>query len=434
MMSGPIARRHFLRSSSALIALPFLESLGFRRFASAASTRAASARPKRLVFLGFGWGVTRETWFPDSSKKGTDWSLPPGLAPLEQHRRDLTVIQGLSNRFSNEAHWGSTFWLTGANRYAQPGQSFHNTISVDQVAAEVLGKNNRFPSLQLSCEQREESGHGPGLSLAWNRQGKPMPGLTQPTLAFHKLFSDESTPLAQRQAELRQKRSVLDTVRLDAKSVASRLIRSDVDKLDEYLQSIREIETRLSLEEQWLDKPKAKPAEPITLPKKTLEGFEEIDLMYRLLVAALQTDTTRVVTYQQPVESLLKSLDIGFTGHNVSHYSPGPRMEASQLRDRKQSELLARLLDRLKAARESDGSSLFDHTTVVYGSNIQSAHYLDNCPTLVAGRGAGFHLGHHVSLPGKTPLCNLWLTLLRGSGVEAASHGDSTGVLSQLLA
>jgi hypothetical protein len=261
-----------------------------------------------------------------------------------------------------------------------------------------------------------------------------LPGIANPVQAFHKLFSDESTPLAQRQAELRQKRSILDTVREDAKTVSSRLIREDVDKLDEYFQSIREIETRLSNEALWLDRPKIKPTDLIPLPKSTVEGYEEIQLMYRLIVAALQTDTTRIATYQQPVESLLRSLDIAFTGHNVSHYTAGPRMEASELRDKKQSELLSGLLDRLKAAREPDGSTLFDHTTLVFGSNIQSAHYLDNCPTVVAGRGAGVRMGQHVVLPAKTPLCNLWLTLLRGSGVAVESHGDSTGVLPELLA
>jgi hypothetical protein len=387
-----------------------------------------------MVFLGFGWGVTRESWFPDSQVTGSDWKLPPGLLPLARHQKDLTVVQGLSNNFTSEAHWGSTFWLTGANRYAEPGQSFHNSISADQVAADAIGRGNRFASLQLSCEQPQESGHGPGLSLAWNCQGKPLPGIANPVQAFHKLFSDESTPLAQRQAELRQKRSILDTVREDAKTVSSRLIREDVDKLDEYFQSIREIETRLSNEALWLDRPKIKPTDLIPLPKSTVEGYEEIQLMYRLIVAALQTDTTRIATYQQPVESLLRSLDIAFTGHNVSHYTAGPRMEASELRDKKQSELLSGLLDRLKAAREPDGSTLFDHTTLVFGSNIQSAHYLDNCPTVVAGRGAGVRMGQHVVLPAKTPLCNLWLTLLRGSGVAVESHGDSTGVLPELLA
>ena len=139
-------RRTFLRSSSALVALPFLESLGFRRFASAAEPAAS---PKRLVFLGMGFGVTRDSWFPDIKQSGADYELSEGLKPLANHKEDFTVIQNLSNQFSSEAHWGSTFWLTGANRYAEPGQSFHNSVSADQVAAETLGRNTRFTSMQL---------------------------------------------------------------------------------------------------------------------------------------------------------------------------------------------------------------------------------------------------------------------------------------------
>jgi hypothetical protein len=116
----------------------------------------------------------------------------------------------------------------------------------------------------------------------------------------------------------------------------------------------------------------------------------------------------------------------------MSHYHPGNRMEASQHRDRVQSEMFATLLDKLKSTREADGTSLFDHTTVVYGSNIRSVHYLDNCPTVIAGRGAGVALGRHIVLPKNTPLCNVWLTLLKGTGIGIDSHGDSTGIVKEL--
>ena len=424
-------RRHFLRSTGTLIALPALESIGFKAFAAP----KAITRPKRMVFLGFGWGVTKETWFPDKAKTGADWQLPPGLKPLARHQKDITVIQNLANKFTNEAHWGSTFWLTGANRYGEPGQSFHNSISADQVAAEAFGKDTRFTSLQLSCENGEEAGHGPGLSLAWDRRGKPVSGFNNPVVAFHRLFSDDTTPLAQRQAQLKQKRSVLDTVLDDASSVARGLSKEDNDKLAEYLQSIRDIEVRLGKDEQWLDKPKPRPAQDLLEPKGEIAGYEEIKLMYALIAAALQADVTRVATYRQPVSSLLKSLKIPFSGHNLSHYGPGPRMEASQLRDAKQAELLAGLIDKLKATKEADGTTLFDHTALAYGSNIQSIHYLDNCPTLITGGGAGVKLGQHLVMNDpKTPLCNLWLTLLRGNGLNVASHGDSTGLIHELMA
>src|SRR5262249_47934504 len=148
MKTNLFDRRHFLRAAGTVLALPSLESIGFHRPVSAATKTVA--RPKRAVFLGFGWGVTEETWMPDTKVTGRDYVLPQGLAPLERHKADFTVVQGLTNKFANEAHWGSTFWLTGANRYAEPGQSFHNSISADQVAAERLGTDTRFTSIQLS--------------------------------------------------------------------------------------------------------------------------------------------------------------------------------------------------------------------------------------------------------------------------------------------
>ena len=156
--------------------------------------------------------------------------------------------------------------------------------------------------------------------------------------------------------------------------------------------------------------------------------------MYHLIAAALQTDNTRVISYRQPVASLLQSLDITMAPHNMSHYTPGERMQASQKRDIAQSELLAGLLDQLKATKEADGSSLLDHVALAYGSNIRSIHYLDNCPTILAGGGANLKMGQHLALSKDTPLCDVWLTMLNGLGVQSERHGDSSGVVKKLRA
>ncbi len=426
-----LPRRYFLRSSRAFIALPFLESFGFRRFASAAETVTP---PKRMVFLGMGFGVTKDTWYPDKKTVGSDYVLPEGLQPLVRHKEDITVIQNLANQYNNEAHWGSTFWLTGANRYAEPGQSFNNTISADQVAAEQLGRDTRFTSVQLGHRGGDNSGHGPGLSLAWNRQGKPVAALNDPVAAFHRLFAEETTPLQQRQADLQRQRSILDTVLEDAKSVRRGLTRNDTDKIDEYFQSIRDIETRLSKEEQWLAVPKKRPHSDLVEPDESLEGVEEVGMMYDLMVAGMQVDASRVFTYRQPLDTFIRSMGSTISAHNMSHYSDGARKEVSQMRDQKQSELFANFIDRLKAVKEPDGSTLFDNTTLTLGSNIHSIHYLTNCPTIVTGGGSGIRHGRHLVMPEKTPLCNLWLSLLNGSGIKTESHGDSNGQIEELFA
>ncbi len=428
-MKTQINRRQVLRGTGALIALPALESIGFRRFASAA-TNAPGAPPKRSVFLGIGFGVTKETWFPDATRTGADYELSEGLAPLARHKSDITVVQGCSNQFTNEAHWGSTFWLTGANRYSVPGQNMANSISADQVVAQQLGRDTRFSSIQLNGSSLE--GHGPGLSLSWDQRGKPVAGQDDPVQVFHKLFSADDMPLEQRQAAIAENRSVLDAVLIDARRVQRGLTKTDTDKLDEYFQGIRDIETRLNKDEAWLEVPKAKA--PVDEPEPGLKGKAEIEIMQDLIVAALQTDSTRSLTYRMPGQSLLQSLDLKPSSHNVSHYSPGDRMEASKVRDKTHSELLARLIDKLKATKEADGSSLFDHTAVAFGSNISSIHYLTNCPTVLTGGGANLKLGQHLVLERGTPLCNVWLTMLQGLGINTQRHGDSTGVVKELLA
>ena len=426
-------RRCFLRSGAAIVALPLLESLGFRRFASAAAMTAAP--PKRLIFLGFGWGVTESTWYPDVKQTGTDYVLPPGLQPLARHKADFTVVQGLHNKFANEGHWGSTLWLTGANRYSQPGQSFSNSVSADQVAAAELGKETRFPSLQLNGDGLLGlSGHGPGLSLAWDVRGKPVGGQNNPLEAYHRLFSADKTPLAEKQAQLARQRSVLDAVLENANDLQRRLSKNDNAKLDEYFQGVRDIETRIGRDEQWLGVPQPKTS--LKEPKPGLSGYEEIKLMYDIMLAAMQTDASRVFTYRQPVQTLLTSVGITVHPHDMSHYHTtlGEKLEASQKRDQIQSELLSGFLDKLKAAKEPDGSSLFDHVALAYGSNLRTGHNLDNCPTVLTGGGAGIKLGRHVVVPKDTPLCNAWLTLLRAIGVNVERHGDSTGVLNELIA
>lgn len=430
------SRRNFLRSSTALIGLPFLPSLNSANatvLPSAVSQSVPGKVPKRMVFLGLGWGVTKETWYPDRNQIGVDYDLPPGLRPLSKHKNDMTVIQNLQHQHSDQPHSGSTFWLTGANRYEVPGQSFHNTVSVDQVAAAQFGQHTRFTSLQFDCDSID--GHGPGLSLAWNQSGKPMSGLNTPVKAFHKLFSSENVPLSQRQEMIKERRSILDAVAGEAKSISRTLNTHDTGKLNEYFQSIRDIEVRLEKEEQWLDVPKRQPNPRVKIPAGDLAGYNEVKTMYDLMVAAMQVDASRVFSYRMPNNSFIQSLGATITAHNMSHYNSDDRREVSETRDRKHSELLSYFFDRLKSTREVDGSTLFDNTIIAFGSNISTVHNLDNCPTLIAGGGARIRHGRHLVMNDpRTPLCNLWLSLLQGVGVNARSHGDSTGIIQELFA
>ena len=306
-----INRRNFLRGTGAFIALPTLESMGAEAFTR---TKSPSKPPKRLAFMSMGFGVTEKTYFPDKNQKGTGYKIPQGLSPLKKYQEDFTFVQGCEHKFTRQAHWGSTYWLTGANQFGTPGQSFSNTISADQVAAAQFGKHTRFSSIQLSAPDLGD-GHGPGLSLAWDHRGKPVSGWNSPLVAYHNLFNADDTPLAQRKAQLVEKRSIMDNVLIEAKDMQRGLSKSDKDKLDEYFQGIRDIETRLSKTESWMDVPKSKA--PFEAPTANISGPVEIETMYKILVAALQTDNTRVITYRQPLKRF-----IGGNPHGMSHYSP----------------------------------------------------------------------------------------------------------------
>ena len=425
------SRRNFICAASSFVALPFLPSLGFTSGKSNLSTK--TSRPKRLMFIGQGWGNAPDGYLPDRKQIGKDYTLTPSMQPLSLHKDKFSIYQGLWNKFSNEGHWSSTFWLTGANKFGKPGSSYSNTISADHVAAKQWGIETRYQSLQLDCKGAYGEGHGVGSSLSFDDHGKSIPGLQNPLLVFHKLFSNKGATLEERQASITSGRSVLDALRGNTADVKRGLSHADTDKLNEYFQSIRDIETRLAREEKWLNKPKPS-IDGLKEPEKGLEGIEEIEMMYDLAIAAFKTDQTRVITYRQPVQTLLNSMGLKVAGHAMTHPSPGPLMEAAHARDKKQLELFAGLIDRLLATKEPDGSSLFDHTTVVFGGNTRTVHSTDNCPTILAGGGSGLKLGEQFNYPDKTPLCNLWLTILKGSGLKVNKHGDSTGTFDELYA
>lgn len=420
-------RRLILKSATATLALPWLPSLNHVAFAREKQPQAHS----KMVFLCMGWGVTKETWYPDIKQKGENYELSEGLKPLQKHKKDMSIIQNTEHQFTINGHHGSTFYLTGANQYAIAGKSFSNTISVDQVAAAKWGKHTRYNSLPFDCKDANNSGHGPGLSASWDSSGKPIQGLPSPLQIYNKLFGQDELSIDEMKAMIADQRSTLDIFLLDLKRINKKLNSVDREKLEEYQDSVREIENQLEKQLEWMGRPK--PAATLSIPEKEVNGYEETKLMYDLIVSALQTDSTRVVTYRQPVDTLVKAFDIVVTSHNMTHYDRGARYEVSQFRDTKQSELLSYFLDKLKATRDSHGISLFDSTTVSYGSNISHGHTLRNCPAIVAGNPGRLKLGQQVVLPEKTPLCNLWLTLLQANGIQQEKFGDSQGLVEELL-
>jgi hypothetical protein len=180
-LTDSASRRSFLRTGSSVLGIPFLET-----FASAQAT--AAKPPKRVVFLGGGFGFTKDSFYPTKAGRFSEIGLTEGLAPLERHQDDLTMVTNLTNLGATDPHGGSVSYLTGANVAGTPGKRFHNSISCDQLLAKELGSDTRYPTLTLSAKEvdgGQNSGHGKGLSLAWDETGNPIPGLERPIDLFY---------------------------------------------------------------------------------------------------------------------------------------------------------------------------------------------------------------------------------------------------------
>lgn len=424
----PITRRTILRGTGATIALPLLESM-------AAAKPATATPPKRLIFLSYAWGVAKQDWFPVET--GSDYELPASFKHMERHRRDFSILSNVSNKNATQAHWGCTTWLTSADVTATPGKKFQNKVSVDQLAARALGRDTRFSSLALAAakEGSNDGGYGPGLSLSWSDAGNPIAGETSTVGLFDRLFGAGEVSLEERRYLLSKRRSVLDAVLHNAKSIQPKLSTTDREKVEEYLQSVREIEQRLDKSEEWLDKPK--PTAPFARPEGKFTTSEQIRLTYDLMVAAIQTDMTRVITYRQPSAGLLPELGFKVDGHKTTHTRKGDEpYNAALARDQKQLELVAYLIDKLKGIKDVDGTSVFYNSLIAYGGGITIGHDVRDTPTMIAGHGGGgLNQGQHYRYESnQTPLANLWLSMLNQAGYKSDRFADSDGKLTGLFA
>jgi hypothetical protein len=421
-------RRAFLKAGSTVLALPLLDSL--------CDAKAAAANPKRMLFIGCGFGFTIDTFFPTEAGRFSDIGLTQGMAPLERHQNDITMVSNLTNLGASNPHGGSTSYLTGANVNNTPGKKFHNSISLDQVVSRQIGQDTRFPSLTLSAEGGPSTdGHGQGLSLAWSDQGHPIPGILNPVDLYGRLFGQAKESPEEREFRLAQKRSILDGVTSDFKSAKRKLSGNDQDKLEDYFQSVRQIEQNISREVEWAQTPK--PKAPVREPGEGVDGLRALKTMHSLIVAAFQTDSTRVITYRQPVGSVLQGHGINLNPHSLSHYGLDPkRREASEAKDLLFMGLLASLIDQFKSKQDLNGQNLFESSLISYGSNIRSGHGLRGCPSIYTGGAtANLKKGEHIILPEEdTPLANYWLTLMNAAGISLEQFSHSTGKLRELSA
>ncbi|MCC6620728.1 MAG: DUF1552 domain-containing protein [Deltaproteobacteria bacterium] len=441
------SRRAFLGGAGVAVALPFLASLAPRR-----ARGDEPAVPSRLVFWYVPNGMHLPSWIPATT--GAGYALPRILEPLAAHKDDVLVVSNLSNRPGRpdgpgDHGAGTGAFLTCFHVHKTEGDDIENGVSVDQLAARVLGVGARLPSLELGLEGGDalggcDSGYSCAYTrnIAWAGPQTPLPKVTNPRIVFDRLFQgfDPSATEAVRARRTAQRKSVLDWVKGEANALSMKVGGDDRKKLDEYLTGVRELELRIDQSGQSSQGGPSVCA-PGDYPPEDFDVQLQIDLMNELTATALTCDLTRVVTFMLANAGSGRSytfVDPSIVGghHDLSHHMDDPENHRRlELIDRWEVAQLARLLDKLAANTESDGRSTLDHTLCFFSSEIAdgNAHTHDDLPVLLAGGAAlarrPFVTGRHLRTGAGTPIANLFMSMLAMVGAPVTSFGDGTTAL-----
>ena len=438
-----LARRTFLKGVGASLALPMLDAM-------TPAMSAVAKAPARLAFIYVPNGVVNLNWWTPK-ETGKAYEFTRILKPLESLREDFSILSGLDDNNGNalgdgpgdHGRAGASF-LSGVHCKKTAGADILGGVSADQVAAQLVGKQTRFASLELGCEDSRtvgncDSGYSCAYtnSISWRTPTTPNPPEVNPRLVFERLFGTADLSLTPevraRRAEYRK--SILDLVQSDTKKLVANLGANDKRKIDEYLYAIREIEQRIAAAEK--DNRQITPGieKPAGIP---ITFVEYSKLMCDLQLIAFQTDLTRISTLMFAREGSMRvypEIGIPDPHHPLTHH----RNNAEWIEKVAQInvfhvKLFAEYLQKLKNTPDGDGN-LLDHSMIVYGAGISDGnkHDHENLPILLAGRGDGsLTPGQHISYKGGRPITNLYLSLLECLGAKPEKIGDSTGKLEQL--
>lgn len=407
-----LSRRAFLAGAGVSLALPRLEFL-----------QASQWRPMRLVCVGNPLGMLPEAFFP--AEAGSEYKIPPLLEPVERHRERFTVFSHLDHDVSG-GHRGVHSFLSGIKDQDATDWPERN-ISLDQRAAEFVGSQTRFPSLVASVGEAQGD---MACQMSWTRNGVNVPPVTRASELFDRLFvPDDMAARRSRARAFDVNSSILDAVNEQAKTFRGDLGRLDQAKLDEYLTSVREVERRIAMSADWIDRPKPE----VGMDRPADGSFTEtLDTYFELMALAIQTDSTRVGVLEIP--GVIDTQNLGLTGgyHGFSHHGKAEVLQRGLLViERFQMVALGRFLDRLAGMEDPDGASLLDRTMVLFGSGMGngSSHSNRDLPILLAG--GGFRHGRHIRSPAdrRVPLCNLFTRLLQRFGVEIDRFNKATGTI-----
>ena len=433
-----LSRRTVLRGLGTTLALPLLDSM-VPAFAAVRQTAATPVR--RLGVVYFGHGANMAQWTPAT---GGALALSPilqGLAPFQDR---LLVLSGLGSKPGTGVHAQiQAAYLTGVSAKRTDGSDVVAGVSMDQIAATELGRATQLPSLELSVEPVDfSSGSTCALgfsciynnTVSWRTPTTPMPMENNPRALFERMFgAADSTQAGARLAVVRIDRSLLDSVTDEVSDLQRQLGTSDRTRLDQYLETVRDVERRLQRAEGQADRDLPLVKRPAGVPA-TFQ--EHTALMFDLLALAYQTDLTRVATYLLIRENSLRTApEIGVpeSYHPMTHSGTPTWREKQTKLNVYHLQLFRHFLETLQSTPDGDGS-LLDHTLLLYGSGMSNADVHDpyNLPTLLVGGRMFFKGGRHVRVPEDTPITNLHLTLLDKMGVRVDRLGDSSGQVNIL--
>ncbi|MFN7937766.1 MAG: DUF1552 domain-containing protein [Bryobacteraceae bacterium] len=438
-----LSRRTFLRGAGTAVALPFLDAMA----PAMPANKIPGKTPVRMAFVYVPNGIDMRHWNP--SYEGALTELPRILKPLEPFKDEITLLGNLTHNNGRALLDGAGdhgrccgSYLTGV----QPRKSAYDIkvgISCDQIVANQVGSQTRFPSLEVGLEDARQAGDcDSGYScaytnnLAWRSETQPLPPILDPRALFERLFGNGAhlTP-EERARQAKFRRSILDFVSDDTKKLQTNLGPTDKRKLDEYLSSIREIERQMEKAEK--DNAQVNPGmdKPYGVPADFAEHFR---LMTDMITVAFQADLTRVVTFLVTREGTSRAYrEIGIPdGHHplTHHRNEAAMMEKVAQINTYHMEQFAKWMQKLRASKEGD-ASILDNSMIVYGAGLADGnrHSHEDLPTLIAGKaGNKFKTGRRVVYRKETPMSNLFLTMMDRMGVQAEHFGDSTGALPGL--
>jgi len=435
-----LPRRTFLRTVGATMALPMLDAM---IPAASAASKTPLGQAKRLGFVFMPMGCDESRWTPGS--EGDLSQLSPILQSLEPVKDQLSVLTNmeLANAYPGSHATSNSSFLSAAKARHTEGNDYYLGTTVDQVAAKQLGLHTQLPSLELSMDLMQTVGQCDNgyacvyqNNLSWSTPTTPLPAEAHPRMVFESLFGDGGSA-QERQAALKERASLLDAFRQDVARLKRDLGAADRARMDDYLQTIREVERRIQQAEASVgDHPLPDLDRPIGVPAAYADHAR---LMFDLQCLAYQGDVTRVITFQLARETSNRTYpEIGVPDphHPLSHHGNDPDKIARMAKiNQFHVSLFSEYVQKLKATPDGDGS-LLDSTLLLYGSGIGNPNIHDhtNLPTWVAGGAAtGMRGNRHIRYNQPTPLANLHLSLLDRVGVRLDAFADSDGKLEELF-